>query len=333
MQTLLSAIYKVGTRVKNWSYDYEILDQVRLPCPVVSVGNLSVGGTGKTPITAGLYDYLSRRFKRIVIVSRNYKALVRGVARIELDHPNAAVFYGDEPAWLAGHCPRSRVYVGERKYETAAVASAREQADLIIVDDGFQHRALSRDVDLVLWDATAENDKLLPLGRLREEFNNLDRANYVLLTKTNWARPELLEVWRERLQGRPVVEVKFAMNLSLDWVARTKGHAVAAFAGIAHPLRYKEQLEGQLQRELDAFWSFPDHFAYPPEALRQIELWLRQNPYSYVFTTEKDAIKLKTWIQSMARVVPVPLLIEWGQGSAAFFDYLDKTLRLHNNRH
>src|SRR5690606_9990602 len=130
----------------------------------------------------------------------------------------------------------AQVFVGPRKYETAAFAADRLKPELILVDDGFQHRALYRDLDLVLWDATSTSETLIPYGRLREDFSALERADYVLLTKVNWTTEERLQHWRNRLGGRPVVEVEFTMNLGMEWIARTQNHPVAAFAGLAEPV-------------------------------------------------------------------------------------------------
>lgn len=320
---MLSLIWKTGTKVKNWSYDYQLLDQVRVACPVVSVGNLSVGGTGKTPVTHKLYQHFAARFEKLAIVSRNYKAILRKAGRVDPAHPNGAMFYGDEPAWLAAHCPKAQVFVGPRKYETAAFAADRLKPELILVDDGFQHRALYRDLDLVLWDATSTSETLIPYGRLREDFSALERADYVLLTKVNWTTEERLQHWRNRLGGRPVVEVEFTMNLGMEWIARTQNHPVAAFAGLAEPVIFRQQLESLLQRELTAFWSFPDHHHYPTEDLQVLARWLNEHPDSYLFTTEKDAIKLRPWVREMARVVPVPLSVQWGRGREEFLQKLD----------
>lgn len=327
MTSVLSMIYKAGTKVKNWSYDYHLLDQVEVSCPVISIGNLSMGGTGKTPVTQKIYEHLSQRYARMAIISRNYKAMIRSLAPVDPQHPNGALFYGDEPAWLAAHCPRAQVFVGPRKYETAAFADEKFRPDLMLIDDGFQHRALQRDCDLVLWDATAVDANLFPSGRLREDFSSLRRADYILLTKVNWAGKDQLEHWRHQLRGLPVVEVEFKMDLSMDWIERSRPFPVAAFAGIAHPILFRAQLENALQRELDPFWSFPDHYDYPMSSLQAMEAWLKKNPESYLFTTEKDAIKLKPWVQQMARVIPVPLSVKWGQGKDEFLSHLDHVHR------
>lgn len=323
-RSMLAQVWKASTKIKNWSYDYHILDQVELPCPVVSIGNLSSGGTGKTPVTQKLYSQFSKEFSKIAIVSRNYKAIIRTTGMVDPQHPNAAAFYGDEPAWLAQNCPGAKVFVGPRKYETALFACQKMKPDLILIDDGFQHRALKRDMDLVLWDATCDDENFLPLGRLREDFSSLARADYVILTKTNWASTELLEKWRSRLSAKRTVEAEFSLALNMDWVERTKNVPVGAFAGVANAPLFRSQLEQLLQRELLAFWSFPDHFDYPQDSLKVLNQWLKENPEGYLFTTEKDAIKLKAWVQESARVVAVPLTVEWGRGKSEFLRFLSR---------
>lgn len=324
---VLSQLWRASTKVKNWSYDYHLLDQVEVPCPVVSIGNLSSGGTGKTPITQKLFGHFSKEFAKIAIISRNYRAIIRTVGMVDPQHPNAALFYGDEPAWLAQNCPSARVFVGPRKYETATYAFQKMRPDLILVDDGFQHRALKRDMDLVLWDATCEDEEFLPAGRLREDFTSLGRADYVILTKTNWATPAQLEKWRNRLAHNRHVEAEFSLLLNMDWIERSKHGPVGAFAGVANAMMFRSQLEQVLQRELPAFWSFPDHYTYPPDSLAVMAKWLKDNPEGYLFTTEKDAIKLRSWVQEAARVVSVPLAVEWGKGKAEFLEFLTGSAR------
>ncbi|PWU13740.1 MAG: tetraacyldisaccharide 4'-kinase [Bdellovibrio sp.] len=331
---VLSMLWKAGVAVKNWSYDYHLLDQVEIPCRIISIGNLTVGGTGKTPVTEFLYRHLVERFPRIAIVSRNYKAMIRTVARVDLHHPNAALFFGDEPTWLAQRCPRAQVFVGPRKYETAVYAYEQFRPDLILVDDGFQHRALRRNLDIVLWDATSESETLLPGGRLREDFSSLDRADWIVLTKANWTSPERLNEWRAKFQGHRLVEMNFHLQVPLQvppqvpqqmppQTTLSPDRPLAAFAGLARPDLFRSQLEKSLGRSLDRFFPYPDHFDYPVTVLKELTEWLGKNPAGEIFTTEKDAVKLSNWTVENKRVHVVPLTLEGGQGTAEFLAELN----------
>lgn len=320
---MLSMVWKAATRLKNLSYDYKIFSPVRLPIPVVSVGNLSSGGTGKTPVVQSLYKHYQKKYKKIVIVSRNYKAISRGFSEVDLNHPNPAVYFGDEPTWLARFCPGSRVFVGPKKSESAQKAYEIAKPDLILVDDGFQHRALARDLDLVLIDVSSDLQmRLIPNGLYREDISSLDRAHYVLLTKVNWVEEGVLAEWRARIPDDfPIVEVDFDLQLpeGLD-----KAPQVAAFAGLAHSKKFKEIIQDRLGKELDQFWGFKDHFDYPPATLDELSRWIKAHPQSVVLTTEKDAVKLGDWMKEHSQVKVVPMTIQWGVGADEFLARIDQ---------
>lgn len=351
----LSLVWKTASALKNWSYDYNIFSQVKLPVPVVSVGNLSSGGTGKTPVVQALYNHYRKSFKKIAIVSRNYKATVKTFARVDLKHPNPAAYFGDEPTWLARFCPESLVFVGPNKSETARRAFEMEKPDLILIDDGFQHRALARDLDLVLIDVSSDPQmKLIPAGLYREGISSLKRAHYVLLTKVNWVEESVLAQWRARIPDDfPIVEVDFDLQLPGELGSGLESKAgagseskagagsefkagagseskagagleVAAFAGLAHSEKFKEILEEKMGRELLKFWGFKDHFDYPPTALDEISRWLKEHPKALVLTTEKDAVKLGDWIKNHPQVKIVPMTIQWGLGAEEFLARINK---------
>lgn len=324
MTSILSLLWKAGNQIKNWSYDYNVLDQIQLPIPVVSVGNLSSGGTGKTPVVQALFNHYKHRYGKIAIVSRNYKAITKNFAQVDLLHPNPAAYFGDEPTWLARFCPGSYVFVGPQKYETAYRAWQQVEPELIIVDDGFQHRSLARNLDLVLIDVSSDpNIKLIPAGLYREDLSSLKRADYVLLTKVNWVEPGVLAAWRARIPDDfPIVEIDFDLQIP-ERVLGFSGK-VAAFAGLANSEKFKDLIEEKTNRPLDRFWSYADHYDYPPVALDELHAYLEKNPDAVLLTTEKDAVKLGKWMVEHPQVLVVPMTIRWGLGADEFLVRLSK---------
>lgn len=320
---MLSMVWKAATQLKNLSYDYKIFSQVHLPIPVVSVGNLSSGGTGKTPVVQALYRHYQKKYKKIAIVSRNYKATSRGFAQVDLSHPNPAAYFGDEPTWLAQFCEGSQVFVGPKKSETAQKAYDLVKPDLILVDDGFQHRALARDLDLVLIDASSDRQmKLIPEGLYREGISSLARAHYVLLTKVNWVEENVLAEWRARMPDDfPMVEVDFDIQIPANFL---EAQEIAAFAGLAQSEKFKELIEQRTGRRLNQFWGFKDHFDYPPAALDELGRWIKEHPQAIILTTEKDAVKLGEWINDHPQVKIVPMTIQWGLGVDEFLARIDQ---------
>ena len=175
-------IYGLVTRLRLWCYRRGWLSRTRLPCRVVSVGNLTVGGTGKTPIVILLTQWLLARGQRVAILSRGYKRastgpqlLVSNGSKLFADSSAA----GDEPFLIAQRCPHAIVAVGADRVALGRWVLEQYPVDCIVLDDGFQHLALHRDVDLVLLDASdgAGLDALLPAGRLREPLTGLGRAS------------------------------------------------------------------------------------------------------------------------------------------------------------
>ncbi len=185
----IQLLYEGLSNLKNFLYNYNFIKKTVIGIPVLSVGNLSVGGTGKTPCVCFLAQTLleKKMFRSIGIVSRSYKTALKSPQKVDLTRPQAAQIYGDEPCLLQKKLPACSVWSGPQKYLTAKLAVTQETFDLIIVDDGFSHRKLHRHFDLVLIDVTAplSEYQVLPQGRLREPLSQLHRAHALLLTKTN----------------------------------------------------------------------------------------------------------------------------------------------------
>lgn len=293
------AIYNLVSKLKNKLYDLGLMKALKLPVPVISVGNLSVGGTGKTPCVYLIANEFlkDQNFSQIVIVSRSYRGSLRKPQRVDLSWQDAPSYFGDEPCLLQKKLPNCSVWSGPSKFRTALAAFAAEKPDLIIVDDGFSHRKLARHFDLVLIDATAPLDyfQTLPVGRLREPMNELKRSSAVLVTKTNLVDfNKLAEVTAMIEKNQPIyftAEAKMKVP-NLD-PARD---SLFVFCGLGNPNSLTSALE-MLGFTISHLRKFADHHPYSTSELNSIladfKLAQKQSPYLKLVTTAKDIIKIK----------------------------------------
>lgn len=233
----LASIYGAGVGLRNALYDRRILPTRRLRGPVISVGNLSVGGSGKTPFVLLLGELLKLRGTNFDVLSRGYGRRTKGVALV--DPGGAAVSFGDEPLLIARKLGIP-VILGEDRYDAGIFAEKMFGPQLHFLDDGFQHRELARDFDIVLITPDDTRDRLLPAGRLREPLRSLARADAVVLTSGAAADALPLHdqlVWRVRrgilpkdIPSRPVAFCGIARPQSFFLQLRTAGIEPAAQA-------------------------------------------------------------------------------------------------------
>ena len=288
----LAAIFRTTVAIRNQLYDRQLLPVKRLAGPVISIGNVSVGGTGKTPFLILLGQLLKKRGISFDVLSRGYGRKTRGV--LEVDSTGSAANFGDEPLLIARRLGVP-VVVGEDRYAAGLIAEQKFGPRMHLLDDGFQHRSLARDFDIVLITGDDVHDQLLPSGRLREPLASVRRADAVVLSSA--VKPEDLPlnkqlVWRTKR----------------DIVLRDPPPVPVAFCAIARPKQFFLQLRFA-GCEPAAEASFRDHHAYTQSDVRDL-LQLRQRCQGGGFvTTEKDAInlgELKSQLQPLA-VAPVKM--------------------------
>jgi tetraacyldisaccharide 4'-kinase len=199
-------MYQGVTGTRNWMYDHGVLKQHHVATKVISIGNLTVGGTGKTPVTLAVVDYLKMKNKSVGVVSRGYKREEKGVLEVDLS-ASAGQKFGDEPALIKFTHPDVPVVVGERRVAAAQEILAKAAVDFLVCDDAFQHRSLHRDLNILLFDATetVKNYRVLPVGRAREQINPaLKRADIIILTKSNLVSAEELEKRKLGYARKPI---------------------------------------------------------------------------------------------------------------------------------
>ncbi len=271
----LTGLYAAATALRNTLFDRGVLPSRRLERPVVSVGNLSVGGSGKTPFVIALGELLKTRGIRFDVLSRGYGRKTRGVLVVEADG-NAADF-GDEPLLIARRLSVP-VIVGESRYEAGRVAELKFQTQLHILDDGFQHRSLARDFDIVLMTERDFDDRLLPSGRLREPLSSLRRADAIVL-------PAGLAV------DHPALRQKLIWRIERELVLPSLPFAPVVFCGIARPEQFFAQVRAAAITPA-AEIEYRDHHAYDLDDIQAlVSARIRLNAGGFL-TTEKDAINL-----------------------------------------
>jgi tetraacyldisaccharide 4'-kinase len=316
--------YGLAVGARNLAYDTGLLPAARPPVPVISVGNLTLGGTGKTPLVAWLARTVAAHGLEPAVVSRGY-----GAARGERS---------DEAAELAILLP-TVPHVADRDRVAGVRAAAAAGADVALLDDGFQHRRLARDLDIVAVDATDPwgGGRLFPRGLLREPLAGLARAQAVVLTRANAVEPRTRHEIRRRLERacggiRPRVWVEAthrpvrlrsaaASTQPLELLARSR---IAAFAGIGNPGAFRASL-ASLDAGLVGFRAFPDHHAYTPGDLGAVRDWAAGLRADLLVTTLKDLVKVRAERLGDIPLVALEIALEIlpdGDSTAAFADLL-----------
>lgn len=297
---VLSALFGAGVRARNSLYDRGTLRAQHLQGPTISVGNLSVGGAGKTPFVILLGQLLQARGIALDVLSRGYGRASRGVAFVD---PNGSPReFGDEPLLIARRLG-APVVVGEDRYAAGVAAEQKFGPRMHLLDDGFQHRALARDFDIVLVTGDDLHDKLLPAGRLREPLAALRRADAVVLSSA-------------MKEGDLPLQKQLVWRTKRDIVLREPPATPVAFCAIARPKQFFLQLRFA-GCEPAAEAAFRDHHSYSESDIRDL-LQLRERCQAGGFvTTEKDAINLGELKSQLQPLTVVPVKMELVDAGAA----------------
>lgn len=316
--SILEIVYLVLLKLQR-----SLIRQRRLPVPVISIGNLVAGGTGKTPTVAWLAAFLKQKGFTPAVLTRGYRSRAQedGLIFTNLDLEKLTPeITGDEPYLLAGLLPGTVIAVGRDRYRSGLNALARHpEIDVFIMDDGFQHLKLARDLDILLLDAVAPfgNGHLIPRGTLREPLTGLKRAGLVLLTRTVKLETSEIARLQEYLQkyhsGVPVgtVQEEHSVLIPLGFWRQEvspipssdylQGKKVAAITGIGNPQQFLASLES-LGAEVGYFKSYPDHYQWEEGEIENLILTLKDWGFADLIITGKDGVKLAAYLDKFIKI-------------------------------
>jgi len=313
----LSVLYGIISDLRNLGYSAGIFTRWKCDVPVISIGNMIAGGTGKTPFTMLCIDLLKEQYQQIVVVSRGYQRKSKGL-QIVSDGQGTVIpaeMGGDEPVMIATKYPQVPVIVSENRKEGIKQAVNGYRADLILLDDAFQHRKVARSCDLLLINGGRDlnRERLLPLGDLRERLKHLRRADIVLLNTSQGTLSKEDRGLLNFLYKGPVFDCHFRpktlVNSRLEKIADInilRGKSAYLLCAIAAPDQFVETI-AQLGAEIQKIHIFPDHHFFTTEDYEQIKDQYQALKCDYLLCTEKDMVKLETSFLKGLNLVAVGL--------------------------
>lgn len=342
--TLFSWLYLGVILVRNALYDSLPLAR-RAKRPVISIGNLTTGGTGKTPLAIHVAHALAERGRRVALLTRGYKG--RPVRYADEDRDAARTAWrveSDEAMLLKRLCPQAAVHIDPNRAR-AAQRAIEQGADVLVLDDGFQHRRLARDLDLVLIDALNPFGfgHLLPRGLLREPVRALRRADLLVLTRADEISPpdrdRLTTLLHDVSRGRPLLACRHRIVGFVDVKGRAapdvdaRAMQAVVFAGIGHFEPFVASVE-RLGARVVAAYRYPDHHDYADDELAQLPDVAARVDANVIVTTEKDAVKLVgRWRDGPVPLLAARLALEFdGDDAARLSDALGAALERSSGR-
>lgn len=307
MLRIASIFYSAVIRVRNFLYDTKILKSKKVDAVVICVGNITAGGTGKTPLVIWLCDFLREKNISTTILTRGYKAR-KGK-------------FSDEPAILAKSCPDCRILINSNRIESAQKAISKLSAKALVMDDGFQHRRLHRDLDIVTIDSTCPfgYDKILPAGLLREPTSALKRAHAVVLTRSDQVDQNKLNQITEKIKKiNPDIVIAHATHkpicvklmghpeLTLE---ELKNKKIFAFSGIGNPDAFLNTIK-KLGLNITESKSYNDHYSYTHRDIEDICERAAYLNADLILSTQKDWTKTALLMKGRNNIDFGYLLIE-----------------------
>ncbi len=315
----LSMLYYSGVTLRNYLYDKGWLKITKVDCCVIAIGNLSSGGTGKTPLAEWLIDYLLQKNLRPAYLSRGYARRTRGFILVNPLH-HSVKEVGDEALMIALRYPQIPVAVCEDRVKGAQRLLQEHTIDVIILDDAYQHRKIARDLDILVINQERPpwKDYLLPAGTLREPFKNYERADAVVITSLNENFSK--ERFRKRIKNKPLVFfqktvqqiIPFSPLLPVYNLSDLQHRPVILFSGIANNKQFFDSVT-QLKAHIVKHFKFRDHFTYKKKHIEfLVKRWERlkeNNAFKHspiLLTTEKDWVRLinRSELVSLFREIP-----------------------------
>lgn len=331
---ILSWPYKIFVSMRNWAFDHGWLRKYYPPVPVViSVGNIVVGGTGKTPVTLMLAEEFYQDFS-IAVLSRGYRSqaekLAVPVVLSKGEGPlQSASFCGDEPFLIAQNLPKAVIIVGKNRHKASDMA-AKAGAQLILLDDGMQHRRLARDFEVVVMDACDPFGQgyFLPRGLLREGVSSLSRADLIILNHSADAE-KYIQIKKQLARHSKALIVGTRMevvqieNFGGGTIASLKDLKVGIFCGIAHPEYFKDTVLQQGAHIVE--WAFtPDHKCLELSDFNKFATRCKEKGAEILLCTEKDKVKIDQSYNSVLPIAWMKMRLALVEGQHEWKTFMDK---------
>ncbi|MFR9649373.1 MAG: tetraacyldisaccharide 4'-kinase [Rikenellaceae bacterium] len=320
---LAASLYKLGVVLRGKLFDAGVFHSEKFKTPIICIGNITVGGTGKTPMSELVISHFVKSHS-VALISRGYSRKTKGYREVEVDSNYLDV--GDEPLQIKRKFPTVKVIVCENRVEgIRRIESKYPEVGVIIMDDGFQHRHVSAPINIVMLDATrpVQDDNFLPLGSLRDTINSLHRANYFVVTKC----PLTISPLDRRIIHKVVVSVAYqhiyytrykafspeSVIPGVEIPMPTRNTEVIAMSGIANNTQFVREIQNRY-KVVDSL-AFNDHHRYVKGDLKMMTSMLNRHPNAVIITTEKDAVKLmrsrKIPATLASRLLYIPISIDF----------------------
>lgn len=346
---MASLVYGGIVKLREFCYKTGIVKSKSLSCAVISIGNITVGGTGKTPMTIKVAQIIRLLGYKVAIISRGYKGGAEKTGGIVsnghtiLMEPDKA---GDEPFMMASKLKDIPAVVGQNRYKAGRLAIKEFNPDVIVLDDAFQHLNLKRDIDIVLLDCGRPfgNTHLLPRGILRERVSSLSRADALVLTRFDSVSDYIRQATVDKIENmasgipvfrsfhvpnlyKPVSDKKSIPGIELQNFAHglLHGRRVVAFSGLARNNDFRRTVES-LKCDLIDFFEFPDHHKYTEMDLKAIIQSSINAQAEFILTTEKDYVRISDEISWPVELVVVGIELSFENDENAFIDFIKTRL-------
>lgn len=335
-----SFVWEWVYRIRRFLYSHDFFRRNRYQVPIISVGNITFGGTGKTPLIMWITEYLEVIEKRVMVLLRGYKGALEhdsGILRAGGKFGNSPAEYGDESLLLVRKMKRGSVVVGKNRSANLEHYFDQERPDVVLLDDGHQHLKMDRRLNIVLFDALMPllRYKVAPSGYMREGYTALKDADLVVISRSDQVSPQKVELLKKTIQPFLPPDVPFAQmghrpiglfdcnnrpTISLD---QLKGKKVICVAGIASPLSFFALIES-LGSEVIERISLPDHHNYRLLELEHL-LEKAQKKGALIVTTEKDIVKIRRLINHQS-VLYLEIKVAFLEGEAEFKEKINNVL-------
>ena len=311
---VLSLPYTLTVSIRNAMYDKKLLPSYGSKSFVISIGNITTGGVGKTPFTLEIAKYYLSLNKKVAIISRGYGAKLSNKKPNLISDGSGALFpatvAGDEPVWLSNNCKSAYVVTCASRIKAEKFLKEKYNPDIIILDDGFQHRKIKRDLDILLVDAKNKfgNGYTLPAGPLRESLSGIKRADKIIVVNKSFETQNALKYcdYLKKRYRKSIYMCKIVPDIAYNIYTGEvlpKDTKIMAFSAIGQSAGFYDFLKKDYR--LIAVLEFEDHHTYEPDDISKIIHFAQDENIESIVTTEKDAVKILDIVKNIELPVKI----------------------------